>query len=512
MLNRRDFLKTSSMLGLSSLFSTLNANDGSSFSDYKAIVVAYMDGGNDGINTFIPIKSGTDEYGYSFYQKARETIAVDNVDFTPDLKSAMNSNGILEFNPAENNPYNTKSSGIENYCSGFYALDKGYDKNKNQLNLNFGNKIGLHAYLPELANLAQQGKVAIVQNVGNLYQPTTKSEIQNNTAVLPPFLMAHNHQTALVTNANSMELRDFGLFGKLYDEWNNINGADIYGMNISFYQNCHMLYGKRTNPTILSRQGIARIQLPNYNYQPFYDIMNFTRQDSFKRYYNKLHKHAFKTVEAVLQDWKNYDSIYDGLVDIYGKPLKNKTDDNDAFVPHGTISRWEADFLAAAKTIKIGYDRNLKRQVIYLRLASFDTHGEQKQFHGKYLRSLSTALGKFQQVIDSLGLSNNVTLVNISEFGRSIGANEDGTDHAWGNQLFVMGGAVKGGLYGEAPSLKLGGDDDMSSRGRLIPTTSIAQYYNTVLKWFGVDETLRHKLLVDLKNFDSSKHDLGFMG
>jgi uncharacterized protein (DUF1501 family) len=50
----------------------------------------------------------------------------------------------------------------------------------------------------------------------------------------------------------------------------------------------------------------------------------------------------------------------------------------------------------------------------------------------------------------------------------------------------------------------------MNNKGRLIPTTSMSQYYNTVLKWFGADENLREKLLPELKNFEQK--DLGFMG
>jgi uncharacterized protein (DUF1501 family) len=59
------------------------------------------------------------------------------------------------------------------------------------------------------------------------------------------------------------------------------------------------------------------------------------------------------------------------------------------------------------------------------------------------------------------------------------------------------------------PDLTLGGDDDISHKGRLIPTTSMSQYYGTLLKWFGVDASTLDYILPELKNF--STQDLGFM-
>jgi uncharacterized protein (DUF1501 family) len=511
MLNRRNFIKNSGLLGLAGGFipSLLSAKT-DRFNDYKAIVVVHMDGGNDGVNTFIPIGGGDDEYGYNAYLKAREAIAVENNNL--EIKQFMNSQGDLELSLGSANTYNTKNDSLKNYQSGFYAHDKGYDKDGNPLNLNFNNEIATHAYMPELANLVNQGKVAIVQNVGNLIEPTTRDDIMNGKANLPPFLMAHDHQSNMAFNGNAHQIFDFGLFGKLYDIWGEVNGENIYGMNQALYQNCHMMYGMKTHPLVLGSGGIAYFESPDYNYDDYYNLMsNYPRTDMFKKYYNSIHKHAFDVSTKVNQEWRNYNSIYTGLVDSYGKPIDHKTTDEDIFMPHSNAGQWDPTFLAAAKLIKLGYDGGLKRQIIYIRLASFDTHGQQKKAHGMLTRGLSNALGKFQKVIDSSGLSENVSLVSISDFGRSVGANSDGTDHAWGNHLFVMGGAVKGGLYGQKASMKLGGEDDMSQKGRLIPTTSMAQYYNTILKWFGAEEVVRETILPDLQNFDKAKWDLGFM-
>jgi len=72
-----------------------------------------------------------------------------------------------------------------------------------------------------------------------------------------------------------------------------------------------------------------------------------------------------------------------------------------------------------------------------------------------------------------------------------------------------MGGAVKGGdIYGQMPSLVLGGPDD-TGRGRWIPSTSVDQYAATLAKWFGVSATNMSTVVPNIGKFATS--DLGFM-
>ncbi len=84
----------------------------------------------------------------------------------------------------------------------------------------------------------------------------------------------------------------------------------------------------------------------------------------------------------------------------------------------------------------------------------FDTHGEQILSHPTLLRQLSESLAQFYGYLQEEGVSKNVVVMTMSDFGRRPAANLDfGTDHGGSSVSFVLGDAVKGGVYGAYPSL-----------------------------------------------------------
>jgi uncharacterized protein (DUF1501 family) len=512
-MKRRDFIKYGLAGSASLAFPSLLSANSLEFSDYKAIVILYLNGGNDGVNTFIPVSEVDDEYGYSAYVNSRGSLAVDRRDLTDKLKNTIQGDNQILLPNGNDNIYINGENRTEDYTKGgLYIHDKGYSGD-----LNFNNQIATHGFMPELAHYVNQGKVAIIQNIGNLIEPTTREQILNKTANLPLFLMAHDHQGTITATANGKDLRELGVFGRLADEWSGVNGDSVYGMNVSLTSDRpRILYGYKTVPSVFNRHGIKKlITALNGWYSKFYKLGGYEREDDYKRYFNQVHMHSIKLVETVTNEWKEYDKIYEGILDSYGNVISpsRRTGDEVAGFAHAGIGDWEGFGLNAAKLIKIGIDKGLKRQVFYMSLSfsGFDTHAEQSRVHGENLRRISLAIDKLQRVLEAHGLGDKVTTILTSEFGRSVGTNGDGSDHAWGSNLFVIGGAVKGGLYGKRPSMVLGGADDMNNKGRLIPTTSMSQYYNTVMEWFGADENTRLKILPELKNFDKDSWNIGFM-
>jgi uncharacterized protein (DUF1501 family) len=108
-----------------------------------------------------------------------------------------------------------------------------------------------------------------------------------------------------------------------------------------------------------------------------------------------------------------------------------------------------------------------------------------------------------------IGLARNVTTFTQSEFGRTMQSNGTGTDHGWGGHQIVVGGAVRGGIYGEMPTFDLSGPDDANTRGVWIPRISTAQFGATLGRWFGAARGELEWAFPNLPAF--STYDVGFM-
>ena len=85
---------------------------------------------------------------------------------------------------------------------------------------------------------------------------------------------------------------------------------------------------------------------------------------------------------------------------------------------------------------------------------SFDTHASELSAHPKLWSDVSQTVSDFYDDLKEQGTSENVILLVFTEFGRRVHDNGSGTDHGSGGAAFVIGDAVKGGLYGEYPSLE----------------------------------------------------------
>ena len=84
----------------------------------------------------------------------------------------------------------------------------------------------------------------------------------------------------------------------------------------------------------------------------------------------------------------------------------------------------------------------------------YDTHSDQNGTHPQSLLNMSTAIQQFYTYLQQKNRSKNVVIVTISDFGRTPAANLSlGTDHGGASVAFVLGDSVKGGVYGNYPSL-----------------------------------------------------------
>ena len=115
---------------------------------------------------------------------------------------------------------------------------------------------------------------------------------------------------------------------------------------------------------------------------------------------------------------------------------------------------------------------------------SFDTHAGELAAHTRLWSETSRAVGDFYDDLKEHNAGENVMLMVFSEFGRRVKDNGSGTDHGAGGHCFIIGDQVKGGLYGEYPSL----DTEKLDDGDLQHNNDFRGVYSTILeKWMGLD-------------------------
>lgn len=122
--------------------------------------------------------------------------------------------------------------------------------------------------------------------------------------------------------------------------------------------------------------------------------------------------------------------------------------------------------------------------VVRLSLASFDTHANQLGTHAALLRQLGEGLAALRQALIEIDRWDKTVVATYGEFGRRARENDSGgTDHGTASAHLVLGGAVRGGLYGAAPAL-----DRLDGNGNLAHAVDFRAYYATLLgRWWGVD-------------------------
>ena len=127
---------------------------------------------------------------------------------------------------------------------------------------------------------------------------------------------------------------------------------------------------------------------------------------------------------------------------------------------------------------------DLGTRVFYTQHGSFDTHSGELTSHAKLWQEVSGAIGDFYDDLKEHGREDEVVVLVFSEFGRRIKDNGSGTDHGSGGVAFVIGSEVKGGMYGQYPSIR---EADQLA-GDLHFNNDFRSTYSTIIEnWFGLD-------------------------
>jgi uncharacterized protein (DUF1501 family) len=123
-------------------------------------------------------------------------------------------------------------------------------------------------------------------------------------------------------------------------------------------------------------------------------------------------------------------------------------------------------------------------KVIHVVLGGFDTHQQEDTRHAALLGTIDQTVGAFMKDLAAHGQDKRVVLMTWSEFGRRVNENgSKGTDHGSAAPMFIVGTPVKGGMYGEQPSLT-----SLVDNGNLKFSTDFRSVYQTLIRdWLGGD-------------------------
>ena len=391
LLSRRSILKSGGMIAVGLVaprwLSTIAQADvlriakgGKALSD-TVLVVCQFSGGNDGLNTVVP-------YADKNYYTLRPTIGI------PDSQ-------VLKIN----------------------------------------SQIGFNPGLTGLAELYQQGKVAIIQNVG--YPQPNRS---------------HFKSMEIWQSASPDSSLRHGWIGRHYDVQlasHPLNPVVAIGLSTE-----KPLALDAANASIPCFASLADMQglIGDPDAEKMLREIQGTDADkgSAQRTVQQANKSALDAMSVLSAQIKTY--------------APKQTYAKDAF---GNGFKQIAQLIATSPATR----------VVYFSAGGFDTHARQPDQHQRLLKGFGDAVNAFQKEMESIGKADKVVVLTFSEFGRRAHENASmGTDHGAAAPMFLIGSKVKGGLHGPVPDLGALEDGDIAHK---IDFREV--YAATLDQWMGGD-------------------------
>ena len=440
--SRRDFLRTSACaLGSFALassienFGVVHALTPQAASDYKALVMVFLNGGNDGNQMFLDLNQ------YSTYLTVR----------------------------------NLNNAGLALPQASFLPV--------------MGGAFGFHQSMPEIQGLFNQGRAAVLCNNGPLVEPLTKTQFQGS-GKKPLQLFSHSDQVGLYATGIANTVSQTGWGGRLADKTGGLNGSATFPNNVSIAGVNLYLTGVDTrqlavaDSNTLLRDVLVLSNAPGASASDISSRLNaFNQIRTFDNGF-KLIKAAGDTRSSAIQTDTALTNVNPTLTTVF---------------PNTSLGRQLKQVALLIKACTDGTAGiNMKRQIFFTQIGGFDTHSAQINGQALLLTQVSQAINAFYLATVELGLQDKVTTFTMSDFSRTLqpsgtGAAQVGTDHAWGNNHIIVGGSVLGNtIYGTYPNITPGGASDTDSgtittaRGRWIPTTSVEQFAATLATWYGL--------------------------
>ncbi|MDR3388767.1 MAG: DUF1501 domain-containing protein [Rudaea sp.] len=449
-----------------------------SFSDYKALVCVYLNGGNDSWNLLVPF----DDTRFNTYTTAR----------SGTYNANTNAGGLGLSLPA----------GATQIAA--QVVTDGNDSNTST------QKYFLHPSLtstgttfptgtPTLANLFTQGHLAFAVNVGTLIKPINMNDYISSSTNNPPQLFSHADQTAQWHQAYANESVTTGWGGlcaeNLQGQGANLTSNPTVPLAISIAGANRYEVGSSTVPYQLSSNGLVSMS----------GVCNPTCTGVTS---NSTRDQALQDLlaQTYLSDFAGqYSTVFNSGRGLYTKlsnnlpPLSTTYAPTNAFPANNSLA---AQLKTVATMINLSKTQGYaSRQIFFVQLGGFDLHSgfqSANSGHNALLSQVALALNAFWTAMGQFGTQSQVTAFTVSDFARTLQSNGAGSDHGWGSLQMVLGGAVNGGKLYNNGAGKISGFPNQAygsasnpntnafSRGQLIPGVGVEQYAATLAQWMGI--------------------------
>ncbi len=422
----------------------------------RSLVCIFLYGGNDGWNTVVPL----DDTRYSAYRDARGVLALPREALVP-----LGASGFA-----------------------------------------------LHPALAALAPTWHRGEMAVAFGVGPLAEPVDKARLLAGSAgssAWPGNLFSHHDQQILWEAAGADPFIRTGWGARASEALGTSN--PVISMSLA----ARFGVSQRRVPLVLPGPGS---EFGAFGLRPedaVYAGATLRRQAIEALYAPQNAGHAGSLGETFAASQREAFAVSERLAALTRRAPRPGARRGDLFDPideafmplvrpDGSFAnRLAGQLYQVAKLVAAPQVVGGTRQVYFAQLDGFDTHAAQVLagdpllgLHALLLRELGDAVAAFQAALAAIGQTEQVITFTQSDFGRTLRPNAtSGSDHGWSSAQLVFGGAVRGGLHGRYPSLALGGADDLDidrpglpAQGRMIPTSSVEQYAEPLLRWFGLDD------------------------
>ncbi len=441
-----------SLMGTNKLMSTSLEDPG----DYKALICILLAGGNDSFNMLVP----RGESEYAEYAATRTDLAL----------------------PREN----------------LLPIDA---PSQNKL-------LGIHPSMTHVHQLYQQGNLAFMTNVGTLVEPiSNEQEFRSGVKKLPLGIYSHSDQIQQWQTAIPQSREAIGWGGRMADLLQETDTNTGISMNISLSGRNVFQSGQNTLEYSISNRGNGVQGVEGYRYwNGNQGFLTDLRDGAYKNMVDRMYANVFEQTVGSLTN-QTLESI-----ESFESAIQQVAPFTTSFGEH----YFSQNMHMVARTIAANSLLGNRRQTFFMTFGGWDHHNEVLNNQEYMLGVVSKAIGDLYAALGEIGLEDKVTTFTISDFARTLTSNGNGSDHAWGGNAIVAGGAVNGGdVYGDYPDLYVRDNPLMvSRRGNLIPTTAADEFFAELILWFGVSPNDLSIILPNINNFyspNSRQAPLGFI-